>query len=82
MLFVVLLVVVGIVAFTVWSRGQAASRRVEQSPADLLRERYARGEITREQYHQTLLDLLQDRYVRDEITLEELEARAKRLIAE
>lgn len=82
LIFVLLLIAAAIIAFTARSRGQTTPRGVEQTPADALRQRYAQGEITRAEYRQALLDLLQDRYARDEITLEELEARAKRLIAE
>lgn len=83
LLLMAMLIVVAVVALTIWRRDQmTGASRPTVAPADLLRQRYARGEITRDQYRQTLLDLLQDRYARGEIDLVELEARAKPLIAE
>lgn len=59
---------VGIVLLAIWavrrfaansSPGQAPSppAQAEQSPRDILMQRYARGEIDREQYQQMLADL-------------------------
>ena len=63
-LIVSIAVLVGIVLLIVWavrSLSGGASHWNQpsgsQSPADILKVRYARGEITREQYQQMLKDL-------------------------
>jgi len=57
-------VLIGVVLLIVWAvRGLAGGSShwnqpsSSQSPADILKVRYARGEITREQYQQMLKDL-------------------------
>ena len=63
-LIVSIAVLVGIVLLIVWAVRSLAGGSSHwnqpsgsQSPADILKVRYARGEITREQYQQMLKDL-------------------------
>ena len=63
-LIVSIAVLVGIVLLIVWAvrsltggPSQWKQSSGSQSPADILKVRYARGEITREQYQQMMKDL-------------------------
>ena len=54
------LLVIGAIAYALGWRPQVNPTRpaqTEQTPVELLKERYARGEISREEYEQVRLDL-------------------------
>lgn len=55
-----LILIVGVLAYALGWRpqfNQSGPAQTSQTPAEILKARYASGEITREEYEQTLRDL-------------------------
>ena len=57
MILVWVLAIVGIVAMIRWMTGQPLNAAPEQTPLQILQQRYARGDIQRDEYEQKKQDL-------------------------
>ena len=51
-------IVLGLIFFIRWLIGMTKTTRVEESPLDILKKRYARGEINKEEFEQKKKDVM------------------------
>jgi uncharacterized membrane protein len=62
------------------ARHAPQAERIQDSPVDVLRHRYAAGEIGQTEFRRQLVDLLKERYVRGDLTLAEFEVRVRHVL--
>ena len=62
MILVWVLIIVGVIALVKWlvheERWDKEPKKMERSPLDILKERYAKGEIGKDEYEQRKKDLM------------------------
>jgi putative membrane protein len=58
-MWILLLVVIGLIAFLILQSVQSGSRTDQESPLDILKKRFAKGEITKEEYEEMRRKLLE-----------------------